>query len=126
MIKNITSEIYNEIIKNKDITLADNVFKYIVPENFHKKTDNPIVRIVPLPFSPEDYADDQQLSREYDYQIDIWWSENEPFEQAEMLVSLLEKMNFQAYYREPLYEIETLTFREIIRVKGTVFSLREN
>lgn len=126
MIKNITSEIYNEIIKNKDITLADNVFKYIVPENFHKKTDNPIVRIVPLPFSPEDYADDQQLSREYDYQIDIWWSENEPFEQAEMLVFLLKKMNFQAYYREPLYEIETLTFREIIRVKGTVFSLREN
>lgn len=126
MIKNITSEIYNEIIKNKDITLADNVFKYIVPENFHEKTDNPIVRIVPLPFSPEDYADDQQLSREYDYQIDIWWSENEPFEQAEMLVFLLGKMNFQAYYREPLYEIETLTFREIIRVKGTVFSLREN
>lgn len=126
MNKNITSEIYNEIIKNKDITLADNVFKYIVPENFHEKTDNPIVRIVPLPFSPEDYADDQQLTREYDYQIDIWWSENEPFEQAEMLVYLLEKMNFQAYYREPLYEIETLTFREIIRVKGTVFSLREN
>lgn len=123
MIKNITSEIYNEIIKNENITLSDNVFKYIVPENFHESTNKPIIRITPLPFSPEDYADDQQLSREYDYQIDIWWSEDEPFIQAEMLVFLLEKMNFQSYYREPLYEVETYTFREIIRARGTVFTL---
>jgi hypothetical protein len=125
-LKNITSEIYNQIIKDSNITKKENVFKYIIPQNFHENTTDPIIRITPLPYTPEDYADNQQLSREYDYQIDIWWSENEPFEQAEMLVFLLGKMNFQAYYREPMYEVETFTFREIIRAKGKVLILNDN
>ncbi|WP_239740532.1 MULTISPECIES: DUF806 family protein [unclassified Mammaliicoccus] len=122
--KNITDELYQLIVNNGEITVSDNIFKYVVPQNFHETTNKPIVRITPLPYTPENYADDQQLSREYDYQIDIWWSENEPFEQAEMLVFLLKKMNFQAYYREPLYEVETFTFREIIRAKATIITLK--
>lgn len=47
------------------------------------KTDKPIVRIYPLPFNPDEYADDSEFTREYNYQIDIWWSEDEPNEQAE-------------------------------------------
>lgn len=122
--RNITDEIYKLLVNDDEITVPDNVFKYVVPQNFHETTNNPIVRITPLPYTPDDYADDQQLSREYDYQIDIWWLQDEPYKQAEKLVFLLEKMNFQAYYREPLYEIETFCFREIIRAKGTIFTFK--
>ncbi len=118
---NVTDKIYDAIVSNPSITVEDNIFKYVVPENFHTHTNQPIVRITPLPYNPNDYADNEELTREYDYQVDIWWSENEPEQQSESIVKELKKLNLKVYYREPLYEIETLTFREIIRANGSLF-----
>ncbi|MEB6835626.1 hypothetical protein BU019_10605 [Staphylococcus simulans] len=117
----ITELIYNEIIKDEWITIKDNVFRYVVPQNFHTQTSKPIVRIFPLPFNPEEYADNEEMTREYDIQVDIWWSENEPSEQAERIAKRLKELDFKSYYREPLYEVETMTFREIIRANGSLF-----
>ena len=73
----------------------------------------------------DEYADDSEFTREYNYQIDIWWSEDEPNEQAEKIIESLKKMDFQSYYREPLYESEVLmSFRHIIRVKGSILSIQ--
>lgn len=33
-------------------------------------------------------------------------------------------MDFQSYYREPLYESEVMSFRHIIRVKGSILSIQ--
>lgn len=91
---------------------------------FTKKTDKPIVRIYPLPFNPDAYADDNEFSREYHYQIDVWCSQDEPNEQAERIVDSLKAMNFQCYYREPLYESDVMSFRHIIRAKGSILSMK--
>ncbi|MET1374693.1 hypothetical protein ABUR95_15090, partial [Staphylococcus aureus] len=63
-------------------------------------------------------------SREYHYQIDVWWSQDEPNEQVEKIVELLKVINFQCYYREPLYESEVMSFRHIIRAKGSILSIQ--
>ncbi|MCE5541737.1 hypothetical protein JL944_00265 [Staphylococcus pseudintermedius] len=117
---NTTELIYDTIVQNQNITIEDNVFRYVVPQNFHEKTKKPIVRIVPLPYHADEYADDTELTREYDFQIDIWWSSDEPHNQAELIVQALKNINFKTYYREPLYEVETQTFREIIRANGSL------
>ncbi|MDT0872374.1 hypothetical protein [Staphylococcus pseudintermedius] len=117
---NVTELIYDAIVQDENITVADNVFRYAVPQNFHESTNNPIVRIVPLPYHSDEYADDTELTREYDFQIDVWWSVDEPYQQAEAIVQVLKNMNFKMYYREPLYEVETQTFREIIRANGSL------
>lgn len=118
----ISELIFDTIFKGEPVTLGQNIFRYDVPENFHTKTDDPIIRITPLPYSPNEYADDNELTREYDVQIDVWWSQDEPHEQAELIVQKLKKINFKSYYREPLYEVETQTFREIIRASGSLFT----
>lgn len=117
----ISELIYMKMVEGQPVTSEDNIFRYNVPENFHTKTDEPIVRITPLPYSPNEYADDSELTREYDIQIDVWWSQDEPHEQAELIVQKLKEINFKSYYREPLYEVETQTFREIIRASGSLF-----
>ncbi|MDT0715371.1 hypothetical protein RM629_03885 [Staphylococcus chromogenes] len=117
---NVTDVIYKKLIADKRITVEDNVFKYVVPENFHESTNQPIVRINPLPYNPDEYADNEEFSREFDFQIDIWWSTDEPHEQAEAIVENLKQLNFKSYYREPMYEVKTLTFREIIRASGSL------
>ncbi|HCZ5908167.1 hypothetical protein R6L56_13635 [Staphylococcus aureus] len=120
---NITNLIRNTIIK-ENVTEESHVFNYTVDDHFHKKTNKPIVRIYPLPFNPDEYADDSEFTREYNYQIDIWWSEDEPNEQAEKIVESLKKANFQSYYREPLYESDVMSFRHIIRAKGSILSMK--
>ncbi|NGW50535.1 hypothetical protein G6Y85_07895, partial [Staphylococcus aureus] len=100
------------------------VFNYTVDDHFHEKTNKPIVRIYPLPFNPDEYADDSEFTREYNYQIDVWWSQDEPNEQAEKIVELLKVINFQCYYREPLYESDVMSFRHIIRAKGSILSMK--
>lgn len=117
----ISELLYDTIVEGDSVTVEDNVFRYNVPENFHTNTDKPIVRVSPLPYNPNEYADDTELTREYDIQIDVWWSEDEPHEQAELIVQKLKAINFKSYYREPLYEVETQTFREIIRASGSLF-----
>ena len=117
---NVTDVIYKKLIADKRITVEDNVFKYVVPENFHESTNQPIVRITPLPYNPDEYADNEEFTREFDFQIDIWWSSDEPHAQAEAIVENLNQLNFKSYYREPMYEVETLTFREIIRASGSL------
>lgn len=117
----ITEVIYKSIIKDERIAPKDNVFRYVVPQNFHTQTNQPIVRITPLPFNSDEYADNDELTREYDVQVDIWWSENEPSEQAERIAKRLKELDFKTYYREPMYEVETGTFREIIRASGSLF-----
>lgn len=117
---NVTKKIRDAIINDSSITDEENVFNYLVEDHYHEKTDKPIIRIYPLPFSPEVYADDQEVTREYEYQIDVWWKNDEPNEQAEKIVNILKSMNFQSYYREPLYESEVTSFRQIIRVKGSI------
>ena len=117
---NTTELIYDTIVQNQDITIEDNIFRYVVPQNFHTHTDKPIVRIIPLPYHADEYADDAELTREYDFQIDVWWSSDEPHNQAELIVQALKNINFKTYYREPLYEVETQTFREIIRANGSL------
>ncbi|HDJ1590730.1 TPA: hypothetical protein RY768_002605 [Staphylococcus aureus] len=120
---NVTKLIRNAIIAN-NITDEVNVFNYTIGDHFHEKTDKPIIRIYPLPFNPDTYADDNEISREYHYQIDVWWSQDEPNEQAEKIVELLKVINFQCYYREPLYESDVMSFRHIIRAKGSILSMK--
>lgn len=120
---NVTKLIRNAIIAN-NITDEVNVFKYTIDDHFHEKTDKPIIRIYPLPFNPDTYADDNEISREYHYQIDVWWSQDEPNEQVEKIVELLKVINFQCYYREPLYESDVMSFRHIIRAKGSILSMK--
>ncbi|ACY10780.1 hypothetical protein IDG72_11365 [Staphylococcus sp. EG-SA-29] len=120
---NVTKIIRNAIIAN-NITDEVNVFNYTIDDHFHEKTDKPIIRIYPLPFNPDTYADDNEISREYHYQIDVWWSQDEPNEQAEKIVELLKVINFQCYYREPLYESDVMSFRHIIRAKGSILSMK--
>ncbi|BAA31885.1 phi PVL orf 12-like protein [Staphylococcus aureus] len=120
---NVTKLIRNAIIAN-NITDEVNVFNYTIDDHFHEKTDKPIIRIYPLPFNLDTYADDNEISREYHYQIDVWWSQDEPNEQAEKIVELLKVINFQCYYREPLYESDVMSFRHIIRAKGSILSMK--
>ncbi|WP_218087254.1 hypothetical protein [Staphylococcus aureus] len=120
---NVTKLIRNAIIAN-NITDEVNVFNYTIDDHFHEKTDKPIIRIYPLSFNPDTYADDNEISREYHYQIDVWWSQDEPNEQAEKIVELLKVINFQCYYREPLYESDVMSFRHIIRAKGSILSMK--
>ncbi|HDD7620881.1 TPA: hypothetical protein PBL73_002643 [Staphylococcus aureus] len=120
---NVTELIRNAIIAN-NITDEVNVFNYTIDDHFHEKTDKPIIRIYPLPFNPDTYADDNEISREYHYQIDVWWSQDEPNEQAEKIVELLKVINLQCYYREPLYESDVMSFRHIIRAKGSILSMK--
>lgn len=120
---NVTKLIRNAIIAN-NITDEVNVFNYTTDDHFHEKTDKPIIRIYPLPFNPDTYADDNEISREYHYQIDVWWSQDEPNEQVEKIVELLKVINFQCYYREPLYESDVMSFRHIIRAKGSILSMK--
>ncbi|HFQ2985391.1 TPA: hypothetical protein ACHCUA_000796 [Staphylococcus aureus] len=120
---NVTKLIRNAIIAN-NITDEVNVFNYTIDDHFHEKTDKPIIRIYPLQFNPDTYADDNEISREYHYQIDVWWSQDEPNEQAEKIVELLKVINFQCYYREPLYESDVMSFRHIIRAKGSILSMK--
>ncbi|HDK7583805.1 TPA: hypothetical protein PT413_001588 [Staphylococcus aureus] len=120
---NVTELIRNAIIAN-NITDEVNVFNYTIDDHFHEKTDKPIIRIYPLPFNPDTYADDNEISREYHYQIDVWWSQDELNEQAEKIVELLKVINFQCYYREPLYESDVMSFRHIIRAKGSILSMK--
>ncbi|GAB5724144.1 hypothetical protein JMUB7493_17950 [Staphylococcus aureus] len=120
---NVTKLIRNAIIAN-NITDEVNVFNYTIDDHFHEKTDKPIIRIYPLPLNPDTYADDNEISREYHYQIDVWWSQDEPNEQVEKIVELLKVINFQCYYREPLYESDVMSFRHIIRAKGSILSMK--
>lgn len=120
---NVTKLIRNAIIAN-NITDEVNVFNYTIDDHFHEKTDKPIIRIYPLSFNPDTYADDNEISREYHYQIDVWWSQDEPNEQVEKIVELLKVINFQCYYREPLYESDVMSFRHIIRAKGSILSMK--
>lgn len=120
---NVTKLIRNAIIAN-NITDEVNVFNYTIDDHFHEKTDKPIIRIYPLPFNPDTYADDNEISREYHYQIDVWWSQDEPNEQVEKIVELLKVINFQCYYRKPLYESDVMSFRHIIRAKGSILSMK--
>ncbi|HCX0488513.1 TPA: hypothetical protein OY207_001775 [Staphylococcus aureus] len=120
---NVTKLIRNAIIAN-NITDEVNVFNYTIDDHFHEKTDKPIIRIYPLPFNLDTYADDNEISREYHYQIDVWWSQDEPNEQVEKIVELLKVINFQCYYREPLYESDVMSFRHIIRAKGSILSMK--
>lgn len=120
---NVTKLIRNAIIAN-NITDEVNVFNYTIDDHFHEKTDKPIIRIYPLPFNTDTYADDNEISREYHYQIDVWWSQDEPNEQVEKIVELLKVINFQCYYREPLYESDVMSFRHIIRAKGSILSMK--
>ncbi|HHC6206034.1 TPA: hypothetical protein ACN4X7_002674 [Staphylococcus aureus] len=120
---NITTLIRDTIVK-ESVTDEANVFNYTIDDHFHEKTDKLIVRIYPLPFNPDAYADDNEFSREYHYQIDVWCSQDEPNEQAERIVDSLKAMNFQCYYREPLYESDVMSFRHIIRAKGSILSMK--
>ncbi len=120
---NVTKIIRNAIIAN-NITDEVNVFNYTIDDHFHEKTDKPIIRIYPLPFNPDTYADDNEISREYHYQIDVWWSQtmNRTSKQKK-IVELLKVINFQCYYREPLYESDVMSFRHI-RAKGSILSMK--
>ena len=57
---NVTKLIRNAIIAN-NITDEVNVFNYTIDDHFHEKTDKPIIRIYPLPFNPDTYADDNEI-----------------------------------------------------------------
>ena len=70
-----------------NITDEVNVFNYTIDDHFHEKLTSLLFVSYPLPFNPEAYADDNEISREYHYQLDVWWSQDEPNEQAEKLLS---------------------------------------
>ena len=91
---------------------------------FTKKTGQAYYSYISLTVQLDTYADDNEISREYHYQIDVWWSQDEPNEQAEKIVELLKVINFQCYYREPLYESDVMSFRHIIRAKGSILSMK--
>ena len=87
------------------------------------KTDKPIVRIYPLPFNPDEYADDSEFTRSIIIKLIFGGLRMNRMNRPKKIESL-KKMDFQSYYREPLYESEVMSFRHIIRVKGSILSIQ--
>lgn len=110
-------DIYDLLVKQSGVP-ESNIFKYNVDDDYHMKTDEPIIRIVQLPSYPHDFADDTRISTEVDIQIDIWDKYQEPRELGNIIKAILFLNRYTETYEEPLYDEETGMFRSIRRYKG--------
>ncbi len=94
-----------------------------INDHFHEKTDKVLVRIYPLPFNPDAYADDNEFSRDIITKL-MFGALKMNRMNEQRIVDSLKAMNFQCYYREPLYESDVMSFRHIIRAKGSILSMK--
>lgn len=116
-------EIYNELIADNYIAekVGNRIKFYKYPEAKDVKETHIIIDPLDVP-KPSDYADDQWLTDDYMFQIDVWSKDmNERNLIAKKIRHIMWKMNFRQNGGMDEYDNEYDIYRDARRYRGKAY-----
>ena len=119
---NITNLIRNTIVK-ENVTEESHVFNYMVDDHFHEKPISLLCGYTHYHLTQMNTLMIVNLLGSIIIKLIFGGLRMNRMNRPKNIESL-KKMDFQSYYREPLYESEVMSFRHIIRVKGSILSIQ--